>query len=189
MLQLWIPEPELSNEVKQKLNELQNKGIDINELILETIVRREQEIAEEKEILAIEQEENRQNKLEFAAKLRRNTRKKPVAEQEEKKLKAKAKPERKTEIQEKEQLTTESKNKKPSSHIPVKIIKLIHKEYGTKCSMPSCTNDAEEIHHEIPFALIQNHNPYILKPLCKEHHIINHGIQLAYERMRGMAVT
>ncbi len=42
-------ELELSDEVNQKLFELQQKGIDVNELILEMLQKRELEIAQEKE--------------------------------------------------------------------------------------------------------------------------------------------
>lgn len=43
----------LSPEVRQKLLELQNKGIDINQLLLEFLKKRELEIAQEKERLAV----------------------------------------------------------------------------------------------------------------------------------------
>jgi len=46
---------ELSNEVNQKLCELQEKGIDINQLLLELLQKREEEITEEKEKLAQEE--------------------------------------------------------------------------------------------------------------------------------------
>ena len=127
-------QPKLSDEVKRKLSELQNKGIDINELILDAVEKRDRHIAQEKEILADEQ-----------------------------------------------------KNQKPSRHTPAKIERIVQKEYGTKCAVPICENIAEEIHHEIPFALLKNHNPYFLKPFCKEHHIIAHGVQLAYQRARSFS--
>lgn len=129
-------EPNLSEEVKRKLYELQLKGIDINELILGAIEERETEISEDKE--------------EFA----------------------------------KEQETAPNS----SRHIPRKIDRLIQKEHGTKCSMSNCQNEAEEIHHEIPFALLKNHNPYFLKPLCSAHHILAHRIHAVYEEMRKKAV-
>ncbi len=47
-----VNEPPLSVEVKKKLNELAHKGIDINQIILETLQKREKEIAQEKEELA-----------------------------------------------------------------------------------------------------------------------------------------
>lgn len=46
-----IKTPELSDEVKQRLNELQAKYIDINEIILEALDRYDNEILEEKDTL------------------------------------------------------------------------------------------------------------------------------------------
>lgn len=128
-----LAEPKLSFEVKQKLCELQSKGININELILSAIKQREVKIEEEKQ-----------------------------------------------------HLTEEQENQKTSRHIPVKIQQLVQKEHGTKCAVPTCENIAEEIHHTIPFSILKNHNPHFLKPLCKNHHVIAHGVNLAYERMRRL---
>lgn len=130
------PEPQLSEEVKRKLYELQQKGINIDELILAAIGKREQEISEEKE-----------------------------------------------------EFSKEQNNKLSSRHIPAKIDRLIQKEHGSKCSMPTYPNEADEIHHEIPFALLKNHNPYFLKPLCSSHHILTHRIHAAYEEMRKRAIA
>lgn len=44
----------LSAEVKRKLDELDEKGIDINHLLLEMLQKREEKIAEEKEKLSVE---------------------------------------------------------------------------------------------------------------------------------------
>ena len=54
-------ELELSAEVMEKLLELQQKGIDINELILETLKKRELEIAQEKEQMAEEMDKRVDN--------------------------------------------------------------------------------------------------------------------------------
>jgi len=99
--------PKLSDETKRELNELQQKGIDIDELILNAITSR---------------------------------------------------------------------------HIPVKIKNLLRQEYGTKCSVPNCQRESEHIHHEIPFAIAKNHNPFLLKPLCREHHIIAHSINYSFQK-------
>ena len=127
---------ELSQEVKEKLHELKNKGIDVNQLILSAIQKREEEIAEEKAEIVFEQE-------------------------------------------------NADKKEKTSRHISVKIEKLTQKEYGDKCAVPNCQKKSEQIHHTLPFALLKNHNPYFLKPLCKEHHAIAHGINLAYSKARS----
>lgn len=49
---LVVNEPPLSDVVKTKLNDLANKNIDINEIILNALNKREAEIAEEKKNLA-----------------------------------------------------------------------------------------------------------------------------------------
>lgn len=121
--------PILSPEVKTKLLELQQKGIDINELILSALKKREEEIANIKQKLADEQ-----------------------------------------------------KGEATTRYIPIKIKQVLRQEYGTKCSAPNCQREAEQIHHELPFAMVKNHSPFSIKPLCREHHQIAHGFQLAYQR-------
>lgn len=98
---------------------------------------------------------------------------------------------RETKISEdKEEFAQEQEISQNSSrHIPRKIQRLIQKEHGTKCSILTCSNAADEIHHEIPFALLKNHNPYFLKPLCNAHHILTHRIHAAYEEIRKKAVA
>ncbi len=134
------PEPTLSPEVKAKLLELQRKGIDINEIILEALKKREEDIENEKQELEREL-------LGRAAQF----------EQGEHGVEA-------------------------SRYIPVRIKNFLHKEYGTKCAIPNCQKNAEQIHHELPFFMIRNHNPSLLKPLCREHHIIAHSINLAFTK-------
>lgn len=119
----------LSSEVKQKLLELQQKGIDINELILNTLEKRDQEIADLKDKIEAEQV-----------------------------------------------------GRASSRYVPVEITRLIKKEHGTKCSVPGCMREAEQIHHEIPFVMLKNHNPSLLKPLCREHHLIAHSTHFAFTR-------
>lgn len=48
----YVSNPPLSNKIKKKLNDLAEKDIDINKLIEYALIRREQEIAQDKEILA-----------------------------------------------------------------------------------------------------------------------------------------
>lgn len=48
----YVSNPPLNNQVKRKLNELAEKHIDINQFIEEALIRREQEIAKEKQTLA-----------------------------------------------------------------------------------------------------------------------------------------
>jgi hypothetical protein len=118
---------ELSEEVKLRLTELQEKGIDVNELILSALNKREEEIEE-----------------------------------------AKAEP------------TPPA----ISRHIPMKIQRLIKKEYGSKCSISTCKRPSTEIHHTQTFAISHKHDPNYLAPLCKEHHTIAHSINLKVREMR-----
>ncbi len=117
----------LNEEVQSRLIELQSKGIDVNELILSALKKREEEIEAEKSA--------------------------PVL------------------------LAT-------SRAIPVKIKKLIRKEFGTKCSISTCKKPSEHIHHTQTFALSHQHNPNYLAPLCREHHMIAHAINLKVREKR-----
>ena len=111
----------LNEEVTKRLSELQQKGIDINEIISAALNKREEEIAEEKAM--------------------------PVEI-------AKSRP------------------------VPAKTKTLNKKEFGTKCSIPTCKKPSEVIHHTQTFAMSHSHNPNYLAPLCKEHHEIAHTINL-----------
>lgn len=130
---------QLSHEVKQKLLELQGKGIDINMLLMEFLQKRELEIALEKDYIGKEQ-------------------------------------------------SNEVVDSKPSRYISVKIKKLIKKEHGTKCSIQTCRNPSQVIHHTQRFALNQSHDPHFLAPLCKDHHLIAHSIDVKFQRRRQFAI-
>ncbi len=117
----------LNEEVKNRLIELQEKGIDINELISAALNKREEEIADEKAM--------------------------PVEP-------AKSRP------------------------LSAKTERLLTKEHGTKCSIPTCKKPSEVIHHTQTFALSHRHDPNYLAPLCKEHHEIAHAINLKVREKR-----
>jgi hypothetical protein len=127
-----LPELQLAPEVHKKLFELQQKGIDINALLLEFLEKREFEIAQKKEELSA---------------------------------------------------------RATSRYIPVEIKKLLKQEYGEKCSIKTCRRPAEQIHHSQRYALSKTHDPHYLAPLCHNHHVIAHSIDLKYhqerERRRG----
>ncbi len=72
-----------------------------------------------------------------------------------------------------------------SRTIPVATKRLIQKEHGTKCSIPTCKKPSEHIHHTQTFAMSHSHNPNYLAPLCKEHHEIAHAINLKVREKRG----
>ena len=120
----------LNDEVTEKLLELQEKGIDVNEVLLEFLDRREQEITQEKETIS------------------------------------------------------ESLAPAKSRYVSVQIKKVLRKEYGTQCSIRTCTRPAEQLHHTQTFALSHRHDPHYLAPLCKEHHIIAHAINLRVQGKR-----
>ncbi len=117
----------LNEEVRGRLVELQEKGIDINELISVALNKREEEIAEEKA--------------------------QPVGPA-------------------------------TSRPVPVKTERLLAKEHGTKCSIPTCKKPSVVIHHTQTFALSHRHDPNYLAPLCKEHHEIAHMINLKVREKR-----
>ena len=120
----------LSDEVTTKLLELQEKGIDLNEFLLETLEKREVEIEQEKEKIA------------------------------------------------------ENLKETGSRYVPIKTKRVLRKEHGGKCSIPSCCKPAVALHHTQPFALRRRHDPRYLAPLCKEHHAIAHSINVRASEMR-----
>jgi hypothetical protein len=90
---------------------------------------------------------------------------------------------------EKEQLAQEQGNtqKKTSRAVPVKVKRLIAKEYGTKCSIQTCQKPLKIIHHTQRWALSRNHDPHFLAPLCQEHHEIAHAIDQKFQRKQRFA--
>lgn len=126
----WDSTLQLSREVVTKLIELQEKGIDINKLILGFLMEREEKITETKEEISA------------------------------------------------------SFQSTASRYIPIKIKKILREEYGDKCSITTCNKPSETIHHTQRFSLSQNHDPKFLAPLCTDHHIIAHSIDVNYHRTR-----
>lgn len=88
--------------------------------------------------------------------------------------------------EEKEEIAKKITVDPKTRHVPAKIQKIIKKEFGTKCAVPTCNKPAEHIHHTLPFALSQNHDPRYLMPLCKEHHVIAHSIDQKFHAVRQM---
>lgn len=122
---------QLADDITEELNELHSKGINVNELLRETLKRRRAEIAKSKE--------------EISENIR----------------------------------STESR------YIPVKTRELLKQEYGEKCSISICQKPAKTIHHTQRFSLSQNHDPQFLAPLCHDHHVIAHSIDLKYQKARA----
>src|SRR3990167_4694702 len=123
----------LSGEVMEKLLELQEKGLDLNGLLLEFLQKREEEIEAEKEAICETLEE------------------------------AKSRP------------------------VHARTKKVLAREHGSKCSIQTCKKPAEELHHTQTFALSKRHDPRYLAPLCREHHIIAHSINLRAREKRMAA--
>ena len=138
----------LSPELKQKMKDLIDKHIDINEIFLAAIADREKEINGQKELAAREDAEKRAPKR-----------------------------------------TGNSAVKPDTRYIPVKVRKIVHKEYGDKCGRKNCTKPAAQIHHERKFSVWQSHDPHYLKPLCKAHHEIAHAGDAEFLRYRRAAIS
>jgi len=120
----------LSDEVTEKLLELQEKGINVSEVLLELLKKREQEIEEEKEAI------------------------------------------------------TSTLKPAKSHYVPVRTRRVVQRENGTKCSIHTCHKPAEQLHHTQTFALSHRHDPHFLAPLCKNHHILAHSINLKVHEKR-----
>ncbi len=86
-------------------------------------------------------------------------------------------------LQEKEEVSSDLEPAK-SRYIPIRIKKIVEREYGTKCSIQTCKHSAEQLHHTQTFALSRRHDPHYLAPLCKEHHVIAHVINLKVQGKR-----
>lgn len=124
----------LSPELKTKLKQLDQKGLDINKILLEMLAKRDQEIQEEKEQIG----EGMPHNL----------------------------------------------KQKPTRYVKVAIKKILQKEHGNKCSIPTCNNLSEAIHHTQRWSISHNHDPRFIAPLCKQHHEIAHSIDLKCQKNR-----
>ncbi|MFA5820650.1 MAG: hypothetical protein WC873_00855 [Candidatus Gracilibacteria bacterium] len=69
-------------------------------------------------------------------------------------------------------------------YIPAETKKVLREEYGTKCAVPNCENSAEAMHHTARFGLVKAHNPYFMAPLCREHHVIAHSMDMNFFEKR-----
>lgn len=158
---------ELSEEAKSQLYELKQKGIDISKLIIELLRKRVMEIAQEKERLAA-------GLIAGSA---------DVATSGAARLEDSAASTYSSGTGKDSRVRLE----KSSRYIPVKIKRILQKEHGDKCSIQSCQRKAETIHHTQRFALSRSHDPHFLAPLCKQHHIIAHSIDLKFHESRLFA--
>ena len=133
---------QLAEDVKKELEELNSKGIDVNEFLRKALKQRKEEIEERKEEIARELEDTKER----------------------------------------------NDAREPSRYIPAKVKKIIKEEYGTKCSIPNCQKQAEVLHHTQKFGLAHSHDPRFLAPLCHEHHLIAHSIDVKLHEIREGAM-
>ncbi|MFA7277794.1 MAG: hypothetical protein WC101_02275 [Candidatus Gracilibacteria bacterium] len=83
--------------------------------------------------------------------------------------------------QEKENIAEECE-KTSSRYIPARTRKIITQEHGTKCSITTCSNPSQNIHHTQRFSISKTHDPHYLAPLCKGHHVLAHLADQVYAR-------
>lgn len=82
-------------------------------------------------------------------------------------------------VKEKEAIVAEQKESS-SRYIPVRVKRVIEKEFGKKCAIRHCQKPAVNIHHTARLALGGGHDPNYLAPLCREHHQIAHAVDGKY---------
>jgi hypothetical protein len=168
----------LSEETKNELLNLVEKGISIEKLIAQTLQNRTAGIARAKEEVAVgiygsvvEKEEVSAEIVQCAAGINGCVR------AEAKMGGDLEKPQRPI-----------PSYKKPSRYIPARIRKIINEEQGDKCSVPNCKNLAQVTHHELPFTIARNHDPRNLQKLCKAHHELKHIVDVKFYEARKVAV-
>lgn len=91
---------------------------------------------------------------------------------------------REQEIQEEKTAVAVKCRETSSRYIPVAVRRVIKKEHGTKCSMPSCQRPSVNVHHTQRFSLVQRHDPRYLAPLCKNHHTLAHAVDARVQEKR-----
>ncbi|MFA4815022.1 MAG: hypothetical protein WC924_01565 [Candidatus Gracilibacteria bacterium] len=95
---------------------------------------------------------------------------------------------REEKIAEEKEAISEELEPAKSRYIPARVMKIVRKEYGTKCSIQTCKKPAEQVHHTQIYELSRRHDPHYLAPLCKEHHVIAHAINVKVQEKRKEAL-
>ncbi|PIZ75891.1 hypothetical protein COY05_02875 [Candidatus Peregrinibacteria bacterium CG_4_10_14_0_2_um_filter_38_24] len=171
----------LSAEVQEKLLKLQQKGLDVNELLKEFLQKREEEIAQRKaEIgrkIMEEMEEKQINSWQDNSE--NSTKNLPINSPTN--IPQTALPANGSAKHQK------SASPSPSRHIPISIKRILYLEHGTKCSIRNCQKLSEQIHHVRRFSAVPSHDPRYLAPLCKAHHELMHCKDLDYIEIRKRA--
>ena len=151
---------EISEELASELNELHRQGHDVNKLILGLLEKRRAEIAQRKEELG--EEAIARAKAEWA-------------ERSEQRAKGDAGLMKGA---------WEGAKKRKSTYVSVKVKKVLHEEYGEKCSIPTCNRLAVDNHHSQRLSIAGLHDPRYMAPMCKEHHEIAHLVDGRYKEKR-----
>lgn len=171
---------QLTNKITKRLVGFKQKGFDLNQLLEELLDKREAEIEDEKEEIAQAMEFERSSADKTV------TRGTPISRRIGKHLGSSA---YLSEQAPDGSALTYMTHSQTSRYIPLKIRRLVTKEHGNKCSIPTCHNPSETLHHSQRFALAHFHDPRYLAPLCKEHHLIAHSIDVKFQKKRRPAVS
>lgn len=131
---------QMSDQVLDSLLELKEKGIDINGVISDYLLKMQDDLSREKHLVAEQVIEDEANKI--------------------------------------------RSGKGISRHIPIKVKKILGKEFGNKCAVGGCNRDSVHIHHTARFSVTKSHNPHFLAPLCKAHHDIAHLVDTKTTKVR-----
>ena len=92
---------------------------------------------------------------------------------------------RREEIAAKKEELSQTAEPTSSRYIPARVRQLLQEEYGQKCSIVACKKPAKEIHHTQRFSLAHTHNPRYLAPLCHEHHLLAHSVDVKFHQVRS----
>ncbi len=188
------------DELKVKLHELKQKGLDVGALILDFLNTRETEIAREKELIAqslarpqvcvrspatVQSASFDMQNAETSDALKADVTLESTGVPSD--LSSACRPTCSPELRRRLVVSAkeEAPAKKDTRYICVKIRDLLQNEHGKKCSIPKCFRPAKIIHHTQRFALTKNHDPRYLAPLCAGHHELAHAVDERVGRCRG----
>ncbi len=168
---------EISEELASELNELHRQGHDVNGMILGLLKKRRAEITQRKEELGEEaiaraKAKRDEQRAKGDAGLMSGARGEGLREGAE------------NEFGSWGQGARRGLKKRKSTYVSVKIKTVLHEEYGTKCSIPTCNKPAEEDHYSQRFSIAGLHDPRYMAPMCKEHHEIAHLVDGKYREKR-----
>lgn len=96
--------------------------------------------------------------------------------------------ERKQTIEEEKVAAAAELGEAKSRYIPVAVRRVIEKEHGSQCSMPSCGRPSQNLHHTQRFSLARRHDPRFIAPLCKAHHALAHAVDVRVQEKRMEAL-